>query len=329
MPENASVFIATQLGVEVTPGTAVAANRLLQALQIEPSIKPEIKSFRPRGQKYNLVSVLGKEYVEAKISGDASYNDLVYLFSSALSYAAPTQIIPTTGLAYQWTHTPNQTTPDTIETFTVQSGSAARAQQFAFGLVNEIGYKLNREEFTISGSMIGQAISDGITMTAAPTVIPFVPIPPTAVSVYLDPTSAALGTTQLMRAFELDYKVSNIYGQVWPLNASQASFAGYIELAPKAELKLKVEVDVAGMGNLTNMRAGSKQFMRVKATGADIDPSANPYTFQHDMCLEVTNVSAFEDDKGVYAVEWTFEISYDTGWAKSQTIELINTLATL
>ena len=329
MAENASVFIGTQIGVESVAGTSVAANKRLLAVSVQPAIKAEVKTFRPLGQKYNTLAVLGKEYVEAKLMGDLAYNDLTYLLASALSYAAPTQIIPTTGLAYEWAHEPNQSDVDTIKTFTIESGASVRAGKFSYGLVNEIGYKITREEATLSGSMLGQLYTDGITLTTSPTDVALKPVIPNTVDIFLDTTGAGIGTTKLLRALEADFKLSNIYGQVWPLNSANTSWAAHVETAPKAELKLLLEADADGMALLTDMRAGSKVFVRVKATGADIDPSANPYSFQHDLALEVTDVSEFKDDGGIYAIEWTFEVSYDATWGHSHIVTLVNTLSAL
>ena len=331
MAEQSTVFITTQIGVEATPGTAVPANKQLLAVAIEPAIKTKIQTFRPRGQKYNTVAVLGEEWTESKVSGPAAYNDLTYLFASHFAYAAPTQINVSAGLAYQWNFNPGQTAADTVKTYTVQSGSAVRAQQIAYGILNEFGYTLTREKFDISGTMLGQAISDGITLTASPTAITLVPIQPSTVDVFLDATSGGIGTTKLLRATSLDYKKTNRFGPVWALNSANGSFATHTEMAPKPELKLLVEADAQGMALLTTMRNGSKEFLRVKATGAQIDASPTPasYTFQHDMCLEVTNVSEFKDEQGIYAIEWTFEVSYDSGWGASEKVELINVLSTL
>lgn len=330
MAEQATVFIGTQIGVEATPGTSVPATKRLLGMSFEPTIKPKIKAFRARGQKYNTIAVPGKEYTEIKIAGDMCYNDLAYVFSSGLAYAAPVQVNPPSGLAYQWTHTPLQTDVDPIKTFTVESGSSVRAGKWTYGLVNEWGYKLTRDEFALSAMMVGQLFTDGVTLTATPTDVALQPIAPGTVNVYLDSTSTNLGVTQLLRAFEVDFKLSGIYGEVWPINASVSSFVAHVDHVPKAELKLLVEADSQGMALLTTMRNGTKQFCRIKATGANIDASpATPYSFTHDLCVEVTNVSAFKDDGGVYAIEWTFEVSNDDTWGKSHTVQLVNTLSAL
>ena len=175
MVERATVNQVTQIGVEATPGTAVAALKKLQALSIEPGIKANINSYRPMGAKYQTIAALGKEWTEASIEGPLAYNDLTYLLASVLSYAAPVQQGGTA--AYLWTFTPAQSAEDTVKTFTVESGSPVRAGRFTYGLVNELGITITRDEATVSGSMFGRRYEDDVhlstnatyTLTAAAT----------------------------------------------------------------------------------------------------------------------------------------------------------------
>ena len=175
MAERSTITQVTQIGVETEAGTAVAARKLLQALSIEPAIKADVRTFRPIGGKYTTIAALGKEWVEAKISGEvACYNHLAYLLAGILN--KPTPVKQGATVAYLWTFTPAQTAADTIATFTVEQGSSARAGSFAYGLISSLGLSFSREKIAVSGTMLGQAYKDGITMTATPTAIAVKPI---------------------------------------------------------------------------------------------------------------------------------------------------------
>ena len=89
MAERTRLITATQLGVEVTKGTAVAANKKLMSTQIMLRPAGNINVFSPSGYKFNTVAAPGKEWATGDISGPASYNDLAYLLSGLVSYAAP------------------------------------------------------------------------------------------------------------------------------------------------------------------------------------------------------------------------------------------------
>jgi hypothetical protein len=326
MPERATLLQTTQIGVESTMGTSVAANKLLLGTSIEAGIRADVKTYRPYGQKFATVTALGKEWMEATISGPLTYTDWTYLMASGIAYAAPAQQAATA--AYKWTASMAQAAEDTIKSYTVEIGSPTRAHKFTHGLVNNIGYTINRDEATIKGSMIGQRISDGITMTASPTAIALVPVVPTQVDVTLDATSGGLGTTKLTRVLSVDFETGDRYSPVWPVDSAQTSFATYTEKELSPMLKLKMEADAAGMARLTEMRNGTKAFIRVKGTGALI-ASTYYYTFQHDICGIVSDVSDFSDEDGLYAIEWTFTPVYDSGWAKSMEFQITNTLTAL
>jgi hypothetical protein len=307
-------------------GTSVAANRLLLGTNIEVDIKAEVNTYRPFGQKFSTVTTLGKEWSEAKISGPLTYTDWTYLMAGGIAFAAPAQ--QATTAAYKWTSTMSQTAEDTIKSYTVESGSAFRAHKLTHGLVNNLGYSINRKEATIKGSMIGQRISDGITMTASPTAVALIPAMPTHFEVDLDHTFGTLGTTKLLRVLEIDFETGDRYSPVWAVDSAQTSFTTYTEKKLDPKLKLKMAADAIGMARLTEMRNGTKAFIRVKGMGALI-ASTYFYTFQHDLCGIVSDVSDFSDEDGLYAIEWTFTPVHDAAWGKAMEFQITNTLTAL
>lgn len=326
MADRAMISQGVQIGVESTMGTAVSAGKKLLGTSIEPGVKASVKTYRPSGGKFSTITALGKEWTEAKISGPLTYTDIVYLLSGNVAYAAPAQQGATT--AYLWTHTPEQSTEDTIKTFTVEQGSGVRAHKAAYGLVNSFGYSITRDEATIKGSMLMKAITDGITMTATPTDIALVPVLPTQVSLYNDSTSGGLGTTKLTRGFSIDWEFSDRFLGIWAIDAAVSGFAAHVETEPKPIFKVLLEADAAGMGFLAHVRAGTRSFFRVEAEGGLIDTGEN-YLFQHDISAECIDVGEFKDEGGVYALEYTFQAIYDADWGKAFTFGVKNALTAL
>jgi len=329
MPERTTITQVAQLGVETTPGVAVAANKLLTALSIDPAINLEATTFRPSGGKYATLAAPGKDFVEAKISSDvACYNHLAYLFSGILAYAAPVQQGTTT--AYLWTFVPSQTAEDTIKTYTIEKGSAVRAGRFAYGLLNELTISFDREKIEISGTMLGQQYTDNVTLTANPTAVAAQPILPSALDVFIDNTATGIGTTKWTRVLSGELSISDRFAPVWTLNSAVTSFVAHVERAPKAQLKLLVEADAIGMSLLPAMRAGDKRYIRLKAVGPLI-ASTYYYTFQFDLCGVLSEVGEFSDEDGVYAIEWTFDVAFDKNWGTGKAMEaqLMNVLSAL
>lgn len=328
MAERTTITQRTQIGAETTAGTEVAATKVLQALSVEPGIKADIETFAPSGAKYTTIAALGKEWVEASIAGHvACYNHMAYLLSGGLCYAAPVK--QGTTKAYKWTLALQQSAEDTIKTFTVEQGSSARAGKFAYGLISDFSIKFSREAMSVDGNMLGQAYQDGVSLTSAGvTAVPVMPILPTVLDVYIDDSSASLGTTKLTRAFSGELSIGGRFAPVWTINSAIDGFAAHAETKPTAQFKLLVEADAAGMGTLLAMRSGSRRYIRLKAEGPVIEETHN-YLFQIDVCGIVTDVGPFADEDGVYAIEWTFDAAYDSAWGKVIEAILINELAGL
>ena len=101
MGEKASIFQTVQVGIETTPGVAIAASKKLLATSIVPSAKTEADAFRAAGNKYASFVTLNKEWSEASLEGKLTYNEILYLLVSLLSQPTPAQQGTTT--AYKWT----------------------------------------------------------------------------------------------------------------------------------------------------------------------------------------------------------------------------------
>ena len=243
-----------------------------------------------------------------------------------MAYAAPVQNGATA--AYTQTFAPSTTAEDTVKTYTFEEGGAVRAHSAAFGMINELELKGDREKVEVSGSVIARALTDGITLTASPTEIVGVPIEGDQVQITADGTSGGLGTTVLTRVLEWSWKYGGKFLPVWAVNSANTSFVDKVEAAPPAMLNLTLEGDATGMGYLSTLRAGDTKFVRIKAVGALI-ASTFYYTLQIDMAVKVSEVLKLEDKDGVYATKVALHAVHDAGWAKALTIALTNTIVSL
>lgn len=334
MANRASVNQQVQLGVEATPGTSVAAAKLIEAFTWAWGIKPSVKTFRPTGRKYLSTAEELTEMTNGKISGDMDYNALMYVLNSVYGKQTPAGVVKgaaTSTSAFKSVFSPPLSGAANPQTYTLQQGDAVRADALAYLLFSGWGYKVNRKsEMTISGEFMGQAISDGVTMTPNPTVVPLSPMVGRQANVFLDTTSAALGTTQLNAFLELSFSASNYYGPLWFLNRANASYSSHIDLAPKNEIKLSMGADAQGMSLLQHMQNGDTMYLRVDALGNTIDTTnAIAAEFTHDMACKVTNVSEFGDSDGLFKIEWTLEVAEDPAWGNAQIVTLVNALSSL
>jgi len=328
MPERSSITQITNWGSEGTPGSAIAAGKQMTALAVEMGPTITFDEFRPSGYKYKTIVTPGKDSVEARLTGKPTYTEIVYPLSSLLGTATITT--PGGGTASRlWTFNPSTTSPDTVATYTVEVGSSVRAQKFSYGLVTGLTMPFNRESTSITGTMIGQVMSDGITLTGTAAAVSLVPILANQVTVTSDATNGSLGSTTLSRVLSGEFSLTNKAMPLWVVNAANPSWVAHVEVEPQARLKLRVEADSGGMGYLTDARAGTTRFIRIGAVGTVIEAGTINYRMNMDMAAKVVSISDFTDDSGVYAIDFEFDIVHDAGWGKALTVAVTNTLTGL
>lgn len=325
--ERATISQIVQIGVETTPGTPVAATKRLQALGIEPSPNVDIQTFRPMGSKFQTIAQAGRDFVTAGLSGRATYNEIIYALSSVLKSTTPTT--PADAGAREWLFEPASYGVDVPKTFTVEHGDG-RGDRFAHGIVTDFEIGFSRDEITLGGTMLGKALEDPFTLTTAGiTALAAVPIHPDDVSVYMDATSAGLGTTKLLRVLEASFSITNRFGALWVLDRAQSSFVATVELEPTLQLGLTLEADAQGMGLLANARAGDTRFLRIECVGPLIT-SLN-HELRIDMAGKIAEVGDFSDQDGVYAVGFTFNGVHHDAWGTGKALSVLarNTVTTL
>lgn len=327
--ERATINQRIQIGDETTPGTSVSADKLLECFNFNFAAKPEVVTYRAIGHRFASTAEENREWTEIKIDGNLDYQGMTYLAAGVWGILTPSTHSGGT-TSKDWIWTPAVSGAITPRTYTIEQGDSVRAHKASYGLVTGFGYKGSRKDFTCSASMIAQSISDGITLTASPTAVDLQPVVGKQVNLYIDPTSAALGTTQITRGFDVEFLYDSAFGSFWPLNRTNTSFTGHVDTAPKTTFKFTVEADSTGMGQLANLQAGSTIYVRVDAQGNIIE-SAIKYEMIHDMALKLTNISEFKDQDGIFAVQYEGEVVEDTAWGtgQAQVFTLTNLLTAL
>lgn len=321
----ATVYQTSQIGVEITAGTSVAANKKLTSVGFTFSPAPDLQIFRAAGNKYPSVASLNREWTEIDLDGAITYTEIVYLLSAILEKAT---IATVTG-ATTWTFTPLTSAADAIQTYTIEQGSAARAHKASYALLNDLTLSFARDESTISGSMIANSLTDGITLTPTPTEIALVPVTGPQVKVYLADTIAGLvGAPALIGAVSVEWALTNRFGPAWFLNGL-TGYTQHVELEPTLEVTLMQEADTEGMALLPVMRTGATKYLRIEAVGGVIGAGPGTYKFTLDTACKVTDVGDFSDQEGVYAIEYTLQGFHDSTWLGPCKAVVVNDLTAL
>jgi hypothetical protein len=331
-PERSSINQRVQVGAEATIGTTVAAGKLLECFDFVFGVTPDVTFYNATGHKYASVQEENEEWVDGTMAGKMDFNGLLYPCGGVFGAVSPVLHSPST-TANDWIYIPPITGSIAPQTYSFQQGDSVRAHKFAYGLFTQFGYTITRKETKSAGKLIGQPLSDGATLTASPTAIALAPIVGKMVNVYLDTTSAGLGTTQLLKVLSVDYSFDNVYGPFWPLNRSNLGYTAHVDLEPKPIVKLKVEADALGMALLGYLQTGVTYYLRVQAVGNVIDVTNSiSNTFTHDMAIKVGKPTAFSDDSGIFAIEWECTVVEDPAWGSSgqaQKITLTNLITAL
>jgi hypothetical protein len=337
MSERSSITQAVQIGVETTPGTAVAAAKRLGSMGFELGPAIDSTPLRPDGQKYASLVIVGKEWSEGKISGMPVYTELPYAFASVINSPSTTALMDSstpTG-ATKWVFDSSTFNDDTPKTFTIEQGSSARAHRMPGAIFQEYTWKFGRDKIELGGKVFGKNIDDGVTMTSSPTLLPQVPVRPSELSFYMDDDSTSFGTTKMLRTLKGELTIGDRYDPLWVVDAAQSSYVATIETEPTIEMKVTQEANAQAMAQLTKMRAGGTCFMRLEGVGPNIytGTGGTPLVVNQkvtiDLAGQINDIGSFSDEDGVYAVEWTFQAVYDPTWAKAYHVEVITSTATL
>lgn len=328
MPENATVSQGIQIGAEATPGTGVAASKLLKYLGFD--IDPEINfnRFRAMGSKFASAITPGQDSSTFSLSGQGSYSELAYALCSNLINVTPTTV-DTTGKL--WAFTPAIRSEDTVKTFTIENGGTVRAGKITYGIVSDLELTFNRTDgVTVGGGGFGQQWQDNATLTASPTAVEEQPILPVHINVYADDTFAGIGTTKLTRDFNVVWRSTGRFGPVWPLNSANASYAAHVEQEPTVQIELTAEYDTQGSQFFTQARAGATKYIRIDCTSTVLAGAATSfYQLRIDAACKISAMGGFDDSDGVRVVAWTLDAVDDSTAGYAHKVLLTNKTAAL
>jgi hypothetical protein len=305
-----------QIGIESTIGTNVAPTIELQGLNVELDTALEVDEFGPMGMIPQTLVAPRQEWSTGALSGYPTYTEIHYALANLLGAAT---ITTPSGAVRQWVWTPDESTPWTPKSWTIRRGvPGGTAEEAGYGLLSGLNMSFSRTSTPeIGGDMFARRLDYAATLATTGLTSPtLVPILPSEGDIWLDPSGATLGTTKLLRDFSFSWSISDLLGPIWPINSSFNSFAAHGVQKPTLEATLRMGNDAAGIGPVTNMRAGSSTFVRYKATSGTVVPTtATPYSLQIDMALKVAGAPARGDEDGLLStLEWTFRNVYDATW---------------
>lgn len=292
VPETSTINQRVQLGAESTSalGTAVPASKLIQCFDFTLGINPNVSMYRPMGHKYATIQEENFEESSITVAGDLDFNGVLYLLASTMGSVSPVAHgVSTT--AKDWIFVPPIFGTVVPQTYTIQQGDSVRARSFSYGIFNSFGYKGDRKTpISVSATGFGQLLTDNIVLTSNPTAVALAPVVGKFINIYIDSTSANIGTTQILRPLAIDYSMGSIYNAFYVFNRANPSYTAHIDAVPQPIFKLMLEANAEGMAYQTNLQQGTTVYARVQAQGNVIDnlqtvslgsPSAGNFTLTY------------------------------------------------
>src|SRR6266496_231720 len=199
--ERATINQTLQFGLETTPGVNVAANKSIQCFAVTFGPMADENEFSATGRKYPSILIESSEWVDGTLTGELDYNGIVYALAGVCG-AATINAHGSSSTAKDWLFVPPLTGSVQPQTYTIEQGennafgNAIYNHKVNYGLISEFSYKGDRKAgFTVGGKVLAQALQRAITMTSSPTAVALAPSAGKHFNLYMDPTSAALGTT--------------------------------------------------------------------------------------------------------------------------------------
>lgn len=290
-----------QVGVEVTPGTTVAATKKLQLIKVETQADPTVQKFDGTARRFPVSHKLNAELSRLKLGGFMNYTELVYVLSNL--YGAATITTPTGAvLTRKWVWQVPLSGSITRQTLTIEEGDTIAARKMGYGLLQGWGFKADREtQIPITGDGVAQIESDSITLTAALSAVAQIPILGKHGNVYLDTTFANIGTTQIAKPISTELKWAKDADVYWAMNRSNPSYVEHVDMPPDVELVLEMPNDAFAATMDGYARTDQTVYARVNFQG-DLIENTTPnyfYTLNLDIPARIVKIDSDKGSKGV------------------------------
>ncbi len=274
MPAIASINQLVQLGLEATPGVSPVggSNRLLRHLtyNIDPDFQYQM--YRGSGRRFNSIQTLKAEMAKFKVGGPISYTELAYPFAGL--WGLPVVTTPANGVnARQLAWSPKLSGAQGGVTYQGQNGDAVRTRQFNYMVQTgiELGLKRSGDSVISGGDGFAQATQPNATFTVSPTSQLQLPAPPINFNVYLDYSSANIGTTAIGQCIEAQFKTSGWSAPLWFLVRGNASYGATVDTPPTTTALLRVIPDILVDQWWVAARAGQTCYIRLDGVGNPVD----------------------------------------------------------
>lgn len=297
-----------QVGLETTPGTAVATAKLLTGIlgQIE-----DTSAFALVNIDYQTGLLTGNnsgspvfmnDYAAVALDGDFTFENAAYLLNAGWQ-AVPGLTAATAGSGMYFDFGSPTTAANTIKTMTIQTGDNTEQIKGNYGFVTDFSLKgTANETVKYSGNVMLRAASAVTTGFDAATAIAGTPMQANLFKLYIDAASATAGTTQIsatLREFSLN--VTNGYHAKQFMDGT-ASYTSHGQDRPAASLDVVLELNAQANLIRQDFKARNMKRLRLLINSA---ATSNP-AFYTDLAGYWSKMQKIGDNNGNSVLAGTF-----------------------
>ncbi len=317
------VLQVSQIGMEVTPGTQVAAQWILQSLSLGLNREGgDAIPFRPEGYRANTLTKRGnREMSNVPVTLAPDYRALVWLLDSLLGVATPQQQATSAAWKRTWTFDSNAV-PAARKTYTLERGDNMLASYATHMAFSGLGISHSREDVTATATAYASKRTDGHTLSPSAVEISAVPIQASQGVLKIAPALASLATaTAETRLVDMEWHCNAAHKARFSANADP-SFSEQTNLAPDLGGTVKFWKNAASMTLVAEARANLRKWLQLTYTGPLI---ASTYYHSLKLTLPVEFIQPGDevDEDDAVAVSLGYTNVHDAGAGYAFQIELI------
>lgn len=289
-----------------------------------------------------IIGGTGRSYTaktggEITLEGDATFEQIPYLFDSGIHAATPTT---DTGSGYvytynlQWASTDKIASSD-IQYLVIEGGDNQQAEIMRSGFVRELTISgAQGEPVQVNALVEGQGVST-TTFTSGLSIPTVETILFSKAKLYIDPSSDTIGTTQKSATImNMELNLSPTGWKTIPVGDGNLYFTG-TKFAPSEgedmTLAITFEHDGSATSEISNWRSEAERGIRIDIQGTALT-SAGTYStklLRIDVYGKWQEFEPLSEEDGNNMVTGTFRIAYSSTAAKKGTITVVNESATL
>lgn len=197
----------------------------------------------------------------------------------------------------------------------------------------------NQTEITIgSGSLTGGGTYVPSTLIAGGADITSIaqsPVSRMHVDIFVDDTFAGIGTTKVAQAYAGDFRIGDKVQPFWALNTDYDSFQSTVRIAADVTCSFSTPHNAQSRALYNAVKTNPWKFVRLLATGNEIDTGVNNETIRVDIACKFGNPEKQEDANGVFGYKFNFNSLHNADFTSEHAagaayeIEVINSLTAL